>query len=63
MLIASILATRENCNLFNLSFVCCWEKELPFLLTVSKVDGTFVLTILRTPIIIVPVFSVQPQQH
>jgi len=31
MLIANILATRMNCNFFNSSVVCSWEKELPFL--------------------------------
>jgi hypothetical protein len=52
-----------NCNFFNLNVVCSWAKELPFLYTISKVDGKFALTILSAPIIIVPVFSVQPQQH
>jgi hypothetical protein len=58
MLIATSLATR-----IFLSVVCSWEKELPFLQTVRRVDGKFALTILSTPNIIVPVFSVQPQQH
>jgi hypothetical protein len=63
MLITNSLATRVNCNFFNLRVVCSWEKELPFLWTVSKVDGKFALTISSTPIIIVPAFSEQPQQH
>jgi len=63
MLIANTLAVQVNCNFFNLNVVCYSEKELPFLNTASKVDGKFALTILSAPNIIVPVFSVQPQQH
>jgi len=63
MLIANTLPTQLNFNFFNLNVVCYSEKELPFLNTASRVAGKFALTILSTPIIIVPVFSEQPQQH
>jgi hypothetical protein len=63
MLTANILATGVNCNFFNMGVVCSWERELPFLQTVSKVHGKFSLSALSTPSIIVPVFSEQPQQH
>jgi len=45
MLIASTLAKRVNCNLFNLSVVFSWTITLQFLQTVTKVDGKFALTI------------------
>jgi len=56
-----ILATRVNCNFFNVSFLFLGVRTS--ISVDSKLDGKFALTILSTPNIIVPVFSEQPQQH
>ena len=56
--IANTLVTLLNCNLFFLVLFLVWRDNYHFCR-----HWKFVLTIFSTPNIIVPVFSVQPQQN